>query len=95
MKRRYKACTRYTSLDRVIHVRAGDYRAVIYVNRLVDLPISSVRRIFKLMLSDQQSNSDCIRVLPQYIDAAAAVFAGTKKQEKSLRARWEKSKQPR
>ncbi len=45
----------------------GDCHITIYPNKLPDLPLSNIRKIFKLMLSEPWSNEDAIHRMPDNI----------------------------
>lgn len=64
----YESCA--TRPDNLIHFQAGDFRADVYLDRLIDLPVTNIRKLFKLMLSEPCSNREAIEATTAYLDAA-------------------------
>lgn len=54
-----------------IHIRNGTYEATIVLERLPDLPLVNIRKLFKLMVSDYR-NDEARVVLEQYMEEAVA-----------------------
>lgn len=63
-------CTQYTDPAKLITIDTGDYHADIYFDRLEDMPLSNIRKVFKLLLADPWSNEGAIRQMTLYLDAA-------------------------
>ena len=63
-------CTQYTDPAKLITINTGDYHADIYFDRLEDMPLSNIRKVFKLLLADPWSNEGAIRQMTLYLDAA-------------------------
>ena len=57
--------------DDTITIRNGTFEAVIVLERLPDLPLANIRRLFKLMLTDYR-NEDACKALEEYLPAAVA-----------------------
>ena len=55
---------------KLITINTGDYHADIYFDRLEDMPLSNIRKVFKLLLADPWSNEGAIRQMTLYLDAA-------------------------
>lgn len=47
-----ESCTQYTDPAKLITINTGDYHADIYFDRLEDMPLSNIRKVFKLLLAD-------------------------------------------
>ena len=54
-----------------ITIRNGTFEAVIVLERLPDLTLANIRKLFKLMLSDYR-NEDACKVLEEYMVATVA-----------------------
>lgn len=65
-----ESCTQYTDPAKLITINTGDYHADIYFDRLEDMPLSNIRKVFKLLLADPWSNEGAIRQMTLYLDAA-------------------------
>lgn len=65
-----ESCTQYTDPTKLITINTGDYHADIYFDRLEDMPLSNIRKVFKLLLADPWSNEGAIRQMTLYLDAA-------------------------
>lgn len=49
---RCESCPMFTDPDKLITVRSGNFRADIYLDRLLDLPVTNIRKLIKLILSE-------------------------------------------
>ena len=47
-----------------------DFHADIYLNKLLDLPITNIRKLTKLILSDARTNEEAIDPLASYLEQA-------------------------
>ena len=65
-----ESCTQYTDPTKLITINTGGYHADIYFDRLEDMPLSNIRKVFKLLLADPWSNEGAIRQMTLYLDAA-------------------------
>ena len=54
-----------------IHIRNGTFEATIVLERLPDMPLVNIRKLFKLMVSDYR-NDEARAVLEQYMAGAVA-----------------------
>lgn len=77
-----ESCTQYTDPAKLITINTGDYHADIYFDRLEDMPLSNIRKVFKLLLADPWSNEGAIRQMTLYLDAV--------KRTKARHERWVK-----
>ncbi|MFR0911830.1 MAG: hypothetical protein ACLSF6_03430 [Evtepia gabavorous] len=71
-----ESCTQYTDPAKLITINTGDYHADIYFDRLEDMPLSNIRKVFKLLLADPWSNEGAIRQMTLYLDAAVIESKG-------------------
>ena len=63
-------CPMFTDPDTLISMQADTFHADIYMDRLIDLPVTNIRKLFKLMLSEPCSNREAIEATTAYLDAA-------------------------
>ncbi len=63
-----EACPLFTVPDKLITVRSGAFRADIYLDRLLDLPVTNIRKLIKLILSDTWANDEAIEQLTAYLE---------------------------
>ena len=80
-----ESCTQYTDPAKLITINTGDYHADIYFDRLEDMPLSNIRKVFKLLLADPWSNEGAIRQMTLYLDAAVIESKEAWKQASSIR----------
>lgn len=66
---RCESCPMFTDPGKLITVRSGDFRADIYLDRLLDLPVTNLRKLIKLILSDTWTNEAAIERLSPAINA--------------------------
>ena len=66
-----EACPLFTAPDKLITVRSGDFWADIYLDRLLDLPVTNIRKLIKLILSDTWANAETIKRLTAYLEQSA------------------------
>lgn len=67
---RCESCPMFTDPDKLITVRSGDFRADIYLDRLLDLPVTNLRKLIKLILSDTWTNEAAIERLTAHLESA-------------------------
>lgn len=67
---RCESCPMFTDLGKLITVRSGDFRADIYLDRLLDLPVTNLRKLIKLILSDTWTNEAAIERLTAHLESA-------------------------
>ena len=67
---RCESCPMFTDPDKLITVRSGDFRADIYLDRLLDLPVTNLRKLIKLILSDPWTNKAAIERLTAHLESA-------------------------
>lgn len=60
----------FTDPGKLITVRSGDFRADIYLDRLLDLPVTNLRKLIKLILSDTWTNEAAIERLTAHLESA-------------------------
>ncbi len=63
-------CPQYANRSKVIHIRNGSFTATVLFDRLVDLPVQNIRKLFNLMLSAEWENVPDIAKTSAYLDAA-------------------------
>ena len=67
---RCESCPMFTDPGKLITVRSGDFRADIYLDRLLDLPVTNLRKLIKLILSDTWTNEAAIERLTAHLESA-------------------------
>lgn len=67
---RCESCPMFTDPGKLITVRSGDFRADIYLDRLLDLPVTNLRKLIKLILSDTWTNEAAIERLTARLESA-------------------------
>ena len=67
---RCEDCPLFTKQDKLITIRSGDFRADIYLDRLLDLPATNIRKLIKLILSDPWANEESTERLTAYLEQA-------------------------
>lgn len=85
-------CPIYTDRSKYICIHSGDFRAELFLDRLVDLPVQNLRKLFKLMLLAEQENGAAIAALEARLLSAAR---GTELQQKrwvKIQALWNDTK---
>lgn len=65
-----KTCPKYTDRSKTVHIQAGSFRADLFLDRLTDMPVPNLRKLFKLTLSYDWDNEDAIRTMEAHLDAA-------------------------
>lgn len=65
---RCESCPMFTDPDKLITVRSGNFRADIYLDRLLDLPVTNIRKLIKLILSDTWANAEAVERLTAYLE---------------------------
>lgn len=73
-------CAQYTDPSKLITINTGDYHADIYFDRLEDMPLTNIRKVFKLLLADPWMNEEAIRKMTGYLEAAVAESKEVRKQ---------------
>lgn len=64
-------CPAYTDQSKYIHIRSGDFQAELFLDRLVDLPIYKLHKLFRFTLSAARDNAAAIAALDAYLPGAA------------------------
>lgn len=67
---RCESCPMFTDPGKLITVRSGDFRADIYLDRLLDPPVTNLRKLIKLILSDTWTNEAAIERLTAHLESA-------------------------
>lgn len=67
---RCESCPMFTDPGKLITVRSGDFRADIYLDRLLDLPVTNLRKLIKFILSDTWTNEAAIERLTAHLESA-------------------------
>lgn len=67
---RCESCPMFTDPGKLITVRSGDFRADIYLDRLLDLPVTNLHKLIKLILSDTWTNEAAIERLTAHLESA-------------------------
>lgn len=65
-----KECPMYTDRAKCIHIRSGNFRAELFLDRLADLPLTKIRKIFMLMFSAASENGMAIATADACFTAA-------------------------
>ena len=64
-------CPMYTDRSKYIRIHNGDFRAELFLDRLIDLTVQNLRKLFTLMLSADRENAAAIAALDAYLPGAA------------------------
>lgn len=67
---RCEGCPAFTNPDTLIHIQADTFRADIYMDRLIDLPVTNIRKLFKMLYSYRWENERAIDSLVPYLAGA-------------------------
>ena len=85
-----RQCPMFTDKSRTVSFVNCEYRAELYLDRLLDLPIANLRKIFKLILSEAWSNDRAIAVVEEHLQQLATAHVMSKaersKQKKAINA---------
>lgn len=75
-----ETCTLFTDPDTLMSMRAGTFHADIYMDRLIDLPVTNIRKLFKLLHLRRWENEQAIDRLVLYLARAVQESKDTWKQ---------------
>lgn len=67
-----ETCSMYTDSSKRVCVKADAFWTELYLDRLVDMAIPNLRKLFKLALSYDWENEQAVEELDACLDAAAA-----------------------
>lgn len=67
---RCESCPMFTDPDTLVHIKAGTFQADIYTDRLIDMPVTNLRKLIKLILSDTWTNEAVIKRLTAHLESA-------------------------
>lgn len=79
-----ETCPMYTDRSKYVRLKADTFWTELYLDRLVDMTVPNLRKLFKLTLTHDWENERAIVELSAYLDAAAA------NEEKPKHERWVK-----
>lgn len=65
-----QTCPMHTDPHKVIYIRNDYFRADIFLDRLADLPVQNIRKLFTLMLLAAWENEAAITALDDYLEDA-------------------------
>lgn len=65
---RCESCPMFTDPDTLISMQADTFHADIYMDRLLDLPVTNIRKLIKLILSDTWANAEAVERLTAYLE---------------------------
>ena len=69
-RNRCESCPLFTDPDTLVHIQADTFRADIYLDRLIDLPVTNIRKLFKLMHRWDFDNRQAIDRLTAHLEQA-------------------------
>lgn len=67
---RCESCPMFTDPDTLISMQADTFHADIYMDRLIDLPVTNIRKLFKMLYSYRWENERAIDSLVPYLAGA-------------------------
>lgn len=67
---RCESCPMFTDPDTLIFMQADTFHADIYMDRLIDLPVTNIRKLFKMLYSYRWENERTIDSLVPYLAGA-------------------------
>lgn len=67
---RCESCPTFTDPDTLVHIQAYTFRADIYLDRLCDMTIPNIRKLFKLTYLYRWENEQAIDRLVSYLEQA-------------------------
>lgn len=68
---RCESCPMFTDPDNLISMQADTFHADIYMDRLIDLPVTNIRKLFKMLYLYRWENERAIDRLVPYLAKAA------------------------
>lgn len=67
---RCESCPMFTDPDTLVHIQADTFRADIYLDRLCDMTVPNIRKLFKLLYLNRYENEQVIDRLVPYLEQA-------------------------